>query len=141
MTSEGDANKPNLIKNREGENKVTADAIARKSLTNLASMTVSKGVSSAYVQSGITKPSFPLTNEGDQMKMPKLFHLSQSVFVAQKGYGSLRMQRKRRNLAPKREIPSPLKYYLLSTKFYQQFLLNTHQELWTPILVPQPIIN
>ena len=44
LTSKGAAKKPNLIKNREGENNVTADAILRKSSPNLASMTVKKGV-------------------------------------------------------------------------------------------------
>ena len=78
MTSDGDDNKPNLTKNSEGENKVAADLIARKSLPNLSSMTEMKGVSSADVQYGIIKPSFPTTNEGDQMKMPKLVNISQS---------------------------------------------------------------
>ena len=49
MTFEGDANKPNLMKNSEGENKVAADAIARKPLPNLASMTGRKVVSSVDV--------------------------------------------------------------------------------------------
>ena len=49
LTSEGAANKPNLTKNSDGENKVAADSIATKSLPNLASMTGSTGVSSAYV--------------------------------------------------------------------------------------------
>ena len=77
MTSEGDANKSNLTKNSEGDNKFAADAILIKSLPNLASMTVRKGVSSVDVQSGITKPSFPPTNEVDHTKMPKLINLSQ----------------------------------------------------------------
>ena len=59
---EGAANKPNLTKNSEGENKVAADVIARKSLPNLASMTGRKGVSYTDRVSGITKPSFPPTN-------------------------------------------------------------------------------
>ena len=65
MTSEGAANKPNLTKNSEGENKVASDAIARKSVLNLASMRKRKGMSSTDIQSGITKSSFPPTNEGD----------------------------------------------------------------------------
>ena len=40
----GAANKPNIKKNSKGENKVAADAIARKSLPNLASMTGRKRV-------------------------------------------------------------------------------------------------
>ena len=51
------------------------------------------------------------------------------------------MQRKRRNLTPKIEMPSPLKDYLLSTPFSQQFVLNSHQELWSPSLMLQPMIN
>ena len=47
LTSKGTANKPNLTKNSEGENKVAVDAIAIKSLPNIASMTGSKGVSYA----------------------------------------------------------------------------------------------
>ena len=78
MTSDGDDNKPNLTKNSEGENKVAADLIARKSLPNLSSMTEMKGVASANVQYGIIKPSFPTTNEVDQIKMPKLVNISQS---------------------------------------------------------------
>ena len=49
FTYEGTANKPNLTKNSEGENKVAADAIARKLLANLSSITGSKGASSADV--------------------------------------------------------------------------------------------
>ena len=49
LTSEGADNKPNLMKNSEGENKVAADAIARKPLPNLASMTGRKVVSSVDV--------------------------------------------------------------------------------------------
>ena len=80
LNSKGSANKPNLTKNSEGENKVAADAIARKSLPNVSSMTRSKGVSYADVKYGITKPSFPPTNEGDQIKMPKLVNILQSGF-------------------------------------------------------------
>ena len=65
LTSEGAANKTNLTKNSEGENKVASDAIARKSVLNLASMRKRKGMSSTDIQSGITKSSFPPTNEGD----------------------------------------------------------------------------
>ena len=39
LTSKGAANKPNLTKNSEGENKFAADVIAIKLLPNLASMT------------------------------------------------------------------------------------------------------
>ena len=78
LTSEGDDNKPNLTKNSKGENKVAVDAIARKSLPNLESMTVRKGVSSVDMQYCITKPSSPPRNEGDQMKRPKLVNLLQS---------------------------------------------------------------
>ena len=39
LTSEGASNKPNLMKNTEGENNVAADAIARKSLPNLSAIT------------------------------------------------------------------------------------------------------
>ena len=49
LNSEGAANKPNLTKNSEGENNIAADAIARNSLPNLASITGRKGVSSADV--------------------------------------------------------------------------------------------
>ena len=79
LTSEGVANKPILAENSEGENKVAADANGRKSLPNLASMTGRKLVSYVDVQSSITKPYFPPTNEGYQMKMPKLVNLSQSI--------------------------------------------------------------
>ena len=78
LNSKGATNKPNLTKNSKGDNKVTSYAIARKSLPNLGSMTGGKGVSSVDVQYGITKSSFPPTNEGDQMKIPKLVNLSQS---------------------------------------------------------------
>ena len=71
LNSKGAANKPNLMKNSKGENKVATNVIARKSLPNLASMTGRKGFSSADVQSGITKTSFLPTNDGNQMKMPK----------------------------------------------------------------------
>ena len=49
LTSEVADNKPNLTKNIKGENNVAADAIAGKSLPDLASMTGRKGVSSADV--------------------------------------------------------------------------------------------
>ena len=81
LNSEGVANKPNLTTDSEGDIKVAADAIARKSLPNLASMTGRKGVSFADVQYGITKSFSPETNEGDQLKMPKLFNILQSVFA------------------------------------------------------------
>ena len=54
LTPKGAANKPNLTKDSKGENKVAADAIVRKSLPNLVSMTGRKGVSFADAQSGIT---------------------------------------------------------------------------------------
>ena len=78
MNSDGVANKPNLTKNSKGENKVAVDVIAIKSSLNLASMTGRKGVSSADMKYVVTKPSFPPTNEGDQMKMHKLVNLLQS---------------------------------------------------------------
>ena len=78
MTPDGSANKPNLKKDREGDNKFAAYVIARKSLPNLVSMTGSKGVSFADAQSGITKTYFPPTNEGDRMKMSKFVNLLQS---------------------------------------------------------------
>ena len=78
LTSKGAANKPNLTKNSKGDNKVAADAISRKSLPILESMTGRKGVSSVDVQSVITKPSFPPTNEVDQMKIPKLVNILHS---------------------------------------------------------------
>ena len=78
MTPEGDANKPNLRKDSEGENKVAADVVARKSLSNLASMIGRKGVSFMDAQYGITKPYLPPTNEGGQLKIPQLVNLLQS---------------------------------------------------------------
>ena len=77
LTSKGAANKPNLTKNSEVDNKVATDVIARKSLPNLASMTGRKGMSSTDLQYIITTPSFPPTNKGYQMKMPKLVNISQ----------------------------------------------------------------
>ena len=80
LTSQGAANKPNLRKNCEGENKVVADEITSKSFTNLAPMTGRKRVSSEDMQSRITKPSLSQTNKGYHIKMPKLVHLLQSRF-------------------------------------------------------------
>ena len=62
MTPKGASNKPSLMKDSEGENKVAADVIVRKSLPNLESMTGRKGVSYTDRVSGITKPYFPPTN-------------------------------------------------------------------------------
>ena len=80
LNPEGAANKPNLTKDIKGENKVAAGAIARKSLTNLASMTGRKVVSFADAQSDIIKPYFLPTNDRDQLKVPKLVNLSQIGF-------------------------------------------------------------
>ena len=77
MTPKGASNKPSLMKDSEGENKVAADVIVRKSLPNLESMTGRKGVYFSDAQSGIPKPSFPPTNKGEQLKMPKLVNLLQ----------------------------------------------------------------
>ena len=141
LTPEGASNKPNLTENSEGENKVSADAITRKSVPNLASMTGRKGVSCADVQYGINKPSFSRTNKGEQTKMPNLVHLLQSDLHHSERIRKSQNTKEAEESHPKNRNAFTAKRSLAFYTVISTLILNSQQELWIQSLMTQPIIN
>ena len=95
-----------------------------------------KGVSSADVQSDISKPFFPPTNEGDQMKMPKLINISHIGLRRSERIRKSQNSKEVEESHPKYRNAFTFKILLALYTVLSIFLLNTYQELWIPSLMP-----